>query len=46
MSKELLEEAKEIFYGDHYASKTTGIEIIDACFAKYFGNIPSPDTLM
>ena len=30
MSKELLEEAKDIFYGDHYASKTTGIEIIDA----------------
>ena len=29
MSKELLEEAKEIFYGDYYASKTTGIEIID-----------------
>ncbi|MBQ2783618.1 MAG: TetR/AcrR family transcriptional regulator [Alistipes sp.] len=23
-----------------------GIEIIDACFAKYFGNIPSPDTLI
>ena len=30
MSKELLEEAKDIFYGDYYASKTTGIEIIDA----------------
>ena len=30
MSKELLEEAKDIFYGYYYSSKTTVIEIIDA----------------
>lgn len=29
-NKELLEEAKGIFYGDYYASQTTGIEILDA----------------
>lgn len=29
-NKELLEEAKSIFYGDKYASQVTGIEILDA----------------
>ena len=29
-NKELLEEAKGVFYGDYYASQTTGIEILDA----------------
>ena len=29
-NKELLEEAKNIFYGDKYASQVTGVEILDA----------------
>ena len=29
-NKELLEEAKSIFYGDKYASQVTGVEILDA----------------
>jgi acyl-CoA thioesterase len=29
-NKELLAEAKKIFYGDKYASQVTGVEILDA----------------